>query len=103
MESAEEWDCCEWPNRLHVTTKRGVLLERKMGSDAIVIVGIGSEDLAQMGLAQDQDMVQAFSPDRADEPFSVSVLPGWARCGWSVSDVLVTSTHISWAIDGEWS
>jgi hypothetical protein len=59
-----------------VTTKRGVLLERKMGSDAIVIVGIGSEDLAQMGLAQDQDMVQAFSPDRAYEPFSVSVLPG---------------------------
>jgi hypothetical protein len=59
-----------------VATKRGVLLERKMGSDAIVIVGIGSEDLAQMGLAQDQDMVQAFSPDRADEPFRVSVLPG---------------------------
>ena len=58
------------------TTKRGVFLERKMGTDAIVIVGIGSEDLAQMGLAQDQDMVQAFSPDRADEPFSVSVLPG---------------------------
>ena len=76
MESAEEWDCCEYPNRLHGTTKRGVLFERKMGTDAIVIVGIGSEDLAQMGLAQDQDMVQAFSPDRADEPFSVSVLPG---------------------------
>ncbi len=33
------------------TTKRGVLLEPKMGTDAIVIVGIGSEDLAQMGLA----------------------------------------------------
>ena len=47
-----------------------------MGTDAIVIVGIGSEDLAQMGLAQDQDMVQAFSPDRADEPFDVSILPG---------------------------
>jgi hypothetical protein len=47
-----------------------------MGTDAIVIVGIGSEDLAQMGLTHDQDMVQAFSPDRADEPFGVSVLPG---------------------------
>jgi hypothetical protein len=31
------------------TTKRGVFLERKMGTDAFVIVGIGSEDLAQMG------------------------------------------------------
>jgi hypothetical protein len=34
-----------------------------MGAEAIVIVGIGSEDPAQMGLAQDQDMVQALSPD----------------------------------------
>ena len=49
MESAEEWDCCERPNRLHGTSKRGVFLERKMGTDAFVIVGIGSEDLAQMG------------------------------------------------------
>jgi len=47
-----------------------------MDTDAIVIVGIGSEDLAQMGFAWDQDMVQAFSPDRADEAFGVSVLPG---------------------------
>jgi hypothetical protein len=47
-----------------------------MGTDAIVIVGIGSEDLAQMGLAHDQDVVQAFSPDRADEPFSVSLCQG---------------------------
>jgi hypothetical protein len=39
-----------------------------------------------MGLAQDQEMVQAFSPDRADEPFYVSVLPGRAGRGWSVAD-----------------
>src|SRR3979490_2281046 len=39
-----------------------------------------------MGLAHDQDMVQAFSPDRADEPFDVSILPGRARRGWSVAD-----------------
>jgi hypothetical protein len=32
-------------------------------------------------------MVQAFSPDRADEPFGVSVLPGSARCGRSIADV----------------
>jgi hypothetical protein len=68
----------EWRRliRSPATTKRGVLVQRKVGTDAIVIVGIGFEDLAQMDLAQDQDMVQAFSPDRADEPFGVSVLPG---------------------------
>jgi hypothetical protein len=57
-----------------------------MGTDAIVIVGIGSEDPVQMGLAQDQDMVQAFSPDRADEAFYVSVLRRRAGRGWSVAD-----------------
>ena len=31
-------------------------------------------------------MVEAFSPDRADEPFNVSVLPGRAGRGWSVAD-----------------
>ena len=35
-------------NRPHGTPKRGVPFERKMGTDAIVIVGISSEDLGQM-------------------------------------------------------
>ena len=76
MESTEKGDGRERSSDLHGTAKRGVLSECKMGTGAIVIVGVGSEDPVQMSLAQDQDMVQAFSPDRADEPFSVSVLPG---------------------------
>jgi len=46
-----------------------------MGAGAIVVVGIGAEDLAKMRFAKDQDMIQAFSSDRADEPFYMSVLP----------------------------
>jgi hypothetical protein len=42
-----------------------VLVESQMSANPIVIVGVGAEDPAQMGLAQDQDMVEAFSPDRA--------------------------------------
>src|ERR1700730_6636184 len=29
-------------------------------------------------------MIQALSPDRADEPFDVPILPGRPRCGWSI-------------------
>jgi hypothetical protein len=58
------------------TAERSVLGESKMGTGAIVIVGVGFKDPAQMGFAQDQDMVEAFSSDRADEPFNVSILPG---------------------------
>jgi hypothetical protein len=57
MESTEKWDGRERSRHLHGTAKRGVLPERKMGAGAIVIIGVGSEDPAEMGLAQDQDMV----------------------------------------------
>jgi hypothetical protein len=39
-----------------------------------------------MPIAQDHDMIQAFSPDRADEPFDVSILPRRAGRSWSVPD-----------------
>jgi hypothetical protein len=51
MESSEKGDGCERSSDLHWTAKRGVLSERKMGMGTIVIVGVGSEDSAQMGLA----------------------------------------------------
>ena len=56
--------------------ERGVLAEREMGAGTIVIVSVGPEDPSKMRLAQDHDMVQAFSPDGSDEAFYVSVLPG---------------------------
>jgi hypothetical protein len=46
-----------------------------MCADAIEVAGIGAEDSAKMRFAKDQDMIQAFSSDRADEPFDVSILP----------------------------
>jgi hypothetical protein len=48
----------------------------KMGTGAIVIVGVSAENPAKMRLAQDHDVIQAFSADRADEAFDVSVPPG---------------------------
>jgi len=53
MESTEKGDGRERSSHLHGTAKRAVLSERKMGAGAIVIVGVGSGDPAQMGLAQD--------------------------------------------------
>ena len=37
-----------------------------------------------MGLAKDDDVIQAFSTDRADEPFDMSILPGRTGRSWSV-------------------
>ena len=39
-----------------------------------------------MPIAQDHDMIQAFSPGRADESFDVSVRPERAGRSWSAPD-----------------
>ena len=76
VEAAEERDRDDRADRLDRAVDRGVFRKSEVDTGAVVVVGVGTEDLAKMGFAQDQDMVQAFSSDRADEPFSVSVLPG---------------------------
>ena len=53
----------------------GVFGERSVGSQFVVIVGIRRQDSAQVCFAEDDDMIQALSPDRADQPFDVSILP----------------------------
>src|SRR5882672_2015806 len=50
-----------------------------MRSDAIIIIGVGFQDPTQMHLAQDNDMVHTFTPDRSDQPFGKAILP---RRGW---------------------
>ena len=39
-----------------------------------------------MSLAEDDDMIKAFPPDRADQPFSMSVPPWRLRRGWPVTN-----------------
>jgi hypothetical protein len=57
-----------------------------MRSDAVVIVGAGFRDPMQMHLAQDNDMVNTFTPDRSDQPFGKAILPRRGWCGKLVSD-----------------
>ena len=39
-----------------------------------------------MPLAEDDDMIKAFPSDRADQPFSMSILPWRSRRGWPVTN-----------------
>src|ERR1700720_2367338 len=57
-----------------------------MCSNFVVIASIGSQDSAQMHLAQDNDVVHTFPPDRSDQPFGKAILPRRGRCGRLVPD-----------------
>ena len=46
-----------------------------MRPDMVVVGSISLEDLAQVALTKDQDVIQAFSADRADQPLRMAILP----------------------------
>src|SRR6266853_3894250 len=52
-----------------------------MRSDVVVIACVRLQNLTQMHLAQDNDVVHTFTPDRSDQPFGKAILPGRGRCG----------------------
>jgi hypothetical protein len=55
---------------------RRILVQGSMRSEIIIIVGVRFQNSAQIRLAQDKDVVQTFTPDRSDQPFGKSILPG---------------------------
>ena len=55
---------------------RRILAQGQMRSEFVVIAGVGRKDPAQMGLAEDDDVIEAFPADRADQSLRMPVLPG---------------------------
>src|SRR5215469_4120893 len=57
-----------------------------MCSNLVVIRGVSLEAATQVRLAEHHQMIEAFAPSRTDEPLDVSILPGGARCNWTIAD-----------------
>src|SRR5258705_5400473 len=57
-----------------------------MRSDVVVVACVRLQNLAQMHLAQDNDVVHTLRPDRCDQLCSASVLPRRGWCGRLVPD-----------------
>ncbi len=57
-----------------------------MCSNAVVVARVRFQNSAQMCLAQNNDVVQTFTPDRSDQPFGKAVLPGRGWCDRLVPD-----------------
>ena len=53
-----------------------ILAQGQMRSQFVVVAGIGHKDPAQVGFAKDDDVIQTFSADRANQPLRMPVLPG---------------------------
>ena len=53
----------------------GVLVEREVGTRLMVVSEISGQDATEVVLAEDEHVIQALAPDRADEPLHERVLP----------------------------
>ena len=57
-----------------------VHVEREMRARVVIVVEVLAHDSPQMPLIQDDDVIEALSPDRSDEPFDEGILPWTSRC-----------------------
>jgi hypothetical protein len=56
-----------------------------MRPDIVVMGSICLEDLAQVGFATDDDVIQTFSADRANQSLRMPILQGRPRGGWVIA------------------
>src|SRR5512139_967069 len=96
VKAAKKRSRCDRGKKLGSSMERSVLGQGPVSPEAVVVVGVCAQDPAQVRLAQDHDMIQAVSSDRADEPFDVSVLPRRSRCRLSVADTHGRETSGYW-------
>ena len=76
MKSAEDRPRGELTEPLDRPTDRRILRRGQMRSEFVVIAGVGCKDPAQVGLAEDDDVIEAFPANRADQSLRMPVLPG---------------------------
>jgi hypothetical protein len=55
---------------------RRILGEGEVGPGAVVVLDVPGKDVSQVALAQDEDMVETLSADRADQAFREGICHG---------------------------
>jgi hypothetical protein len=58
---------------------RRIFVERKMRASPVIVRKVAGQNTAQVSFAQDENMIQALAPHRADEPLRDGILPGTLR------------------------
>ena len=61
-----------------------VLVDRKVRASLVIVGRVRSQQMAEMPLAEHDNVVKTFPPDRTDCPFTISVLPWRSRRGWPI-------------------
>jgi hypothetical protein len=63
-----------------------ILVQREMRPAVVVILKIRRQRTAQVTLIEDDDVIETFAADRADDALDIGVLPRRSRCGDDLLD-----------------
>ncbi len=94
LEATNVWklDDLSIRGRLHGAMIRRIHLQGLMNSPAMVKFDVGTKNAAQMPLVKDNDVVQALSTERSDNPFAVGILARTPWCGNHLLDIETAHT-----------
>ena len=102
MQSADHGQTDDLPSIGGLALARfgGVLIEREVGSGAVIVLEVSPEDAPQMLLSEDDDVVEAFPPKGPNHALAVGILPRRPGCGQDLLDPHCThATNEGRAID----
>src|ERR1700722_1156574 len=69
---------------MYCSRRRRVIVERKVRASRVIVALVRSQQMTKMPLAEHDNVVETFPPDRTDRPFTISVLPRRSRRGWPI-------------------
>jgi hypothetical protein len=84
VQTAELWegDNGAGGGRLYGARLRAILVQREMRAASVVILKVCRQNSAQVTLIKDDDVIETFAADRADEALDIGVLSRRSgRCG----------------------
>src|SRR5882757_2355785 len=82
MKSAEKWLRQNATNGMYWPRRWRVLVDRKVCASLVIVGRVRSQQMPELPLAEHDNVVKTFPPDRTDRPFTISVLPRRSRRGW---------------------
>ena len=86
MQSTQDWAADYATNGLDGARDRRILVQGQVRARLIVVVQVGPQQVTEVALAKDNHVINAFPPDRPDQPLRISVLPRRPRGCGSISD-----------------
>jgi hypothetical protein len=84
MQSAEMWLCEDPADTLNLGAESARPCSVTDASGPRCNMSLRLQRVLKVPLAKDNDMIEQFPPDRADQPFNIWVLPRRSRCSRSV-------------------